>query len=138
MAECELSVLARQCLDRRIPDIATLTREALAWETYRNAKQVTINWQFTTADARIKLRRLYPIFQECSGSSTPTRSSAASLSGLAVEKRGVRKPVEAPKALAEANGAQKNGRLCSETGNFNAPGGSDGIVDIIGRQSCNV
>lgn len=59
-AECELSVLARQCLARRIPDIETLRQEALAWERERNGQQVRIHWQFTTADARIKLRRLYP------------------------------------------------------------------------------
>lgn len=61
MAELELSVLARQCLDRRIPDVATLTHECDAWTTQRNAAQVTINWQFFNADARIKLRRLYPV-----------------------------------------------------------------------------
>lgn len=64
MAECELSVLARQCLDRRIPDPQTLTAEIAAWETARNAAQVTIDWQFTTDDARIKLKRLYPILKE--------------------------------------------------------------------------
>jgi transposase len=53
MAECELSVLARQCLSRRIPDIETLRREATAWEVRRNYTQVTIDWQFSTADARI-------------------------------------------------------------------------------------
>lgn len=67
MAECELSVFARQCLARRIPDIPTLTREAAAWERARNAKQVKIHWQFTTADARIKLRRLYPVLKELPG-----------------------------------------------------------------------
>jgi hypothetical protein len=61
MAECELSVLARQCLNRRIEDQETLTREVQAWEVDRNAAQVTIDWQFTAADARIKLRRLYPV-----------------------------------------------------------------------------
>jgi hypothetical protein len=64
MAECELSVLARQCLSRRIPDLATLAQEAAAWERERNAMQVTIDWQFTTAEARIKLRRLYPVLKE--------------------------------------------------------------------------
>ena len=67
MAECELSVLARQCLSRRIRDIETLTQEAQAWETRRNTMAVTIHWQFTTADARIKLRRLYPLIKEQSG-----------------------------------------------------------------------
>ena len=64
IAECELSVLARQCLDRRIPDKATLEVEAAAWETRRNAARVTVDWQFTTADARIKLKRLYPVLKE--------------------------------------------------------------------------
>lgn len=60
MAEIELSALGQQCLDRRIPDQETLAREVAAWECERNMAQVTINWQFTTADARIKLRHLYP------------------------------------------------------------------------------
>lgn len=61
MAEIELSVLGCQCLDRRLPDIATLTQEIAAWEKARNAAQRTVHWQFTTADARIKLAKLYPI-----------------------------------------------------------------------------
>jgi hypothetical protein len=64
IAECELSVLARQCLDRRIPDKVTLAEEAAAWETGRNAVRVTVDWQFTTADARIKLKRLYPVLKD--------------------------------------------------------------------------
>lgn len=60
MAEIELSALGQQCLDRRIPDPETLVREVGAWECERNAAQVTINWHFTTDDARIKLRHLYP------------------------------------------------------------------------------
>jgi hypothetical protein len=63
IAECELSVLARQCLDRRIPDKTTLEQEAAAWETRRNAAHVTVDWQFTAADARIKLKRLYPVLK---------------------------------------------------------------------------
>ena len=62
MAEIEFSVLGRQCLDRRIPDTETLVREVAAWETDRNHRHTTISWRFTTADARIKLRRLYPSF----------------------------------------------------------------------------
>ena len=61
MAEIELSVLARQCLDRRIPDQETLTREVAAWETPRNSAQTTMDWRFTSADARIKLKHLYPV-----------------------------------------------------------------------------
>jgi transposase len=60
MAEIEFSVLTRQCLDRRIPDAATLCAEIAAWEAARNSKATTVNWRFTTADARIKLERLYP------------------------------------------------------------------------------
>lgn len=60
IAECELSVLARQCLDRRIPDQASLRREVLAWETDRNAAHTKTNWHFTTKEARTKLSQLYP------------------------------------------------------------------------------
>lgn len=63
MAETELSILTKQCLDRRIPDAPTLIREVAAWETQRNAAQCKIDWQFTTADARTKLKRLYPSLQ---------------------------------------------------------------------------
>lgn len=62
MAEIELGVLAAQCLDRRLPDRATLAREVAAWEAERNAATRTIKWRFTTADARIKLKHLYPSF----------------------------------------------------------------------------
>ena len=60
MAEIELGVLAEQCLDRRLPDQATITREVAAWEDARNAAARGIDWRFTTADARIKLKHLYP------------------------------------------------------------------------------
>ena len=60
MAESELSVLSSQCLDRRIPDQRVLKDEVEAWEADRNIKHAKANWQFTTADARVKLRRLYP------------------------------------------------------------------------------
>jgi DDE superfamily endonuclease len=60
VAEIELSALGRQCLDRRIPDQAALTEEVAAWVEERNAAAVTVDWQFTTADARIKLKHLYP------------------------------------------------------------------------------
>jgi hypothetical protein len=63
VAETELSVLARQCLDRRIPDMPTLIQEVQSWERSRNATVVKVDWQFTTADARTKLRRLYPTIQ---------------------------------------------------------------------------
>jgi hypothetical protein len=64
MAETELSILSRQCLDRRIESKDILTREVATWEHDRNARQRKIDWQFTTADARIKLKRLYPLIQE--------------------------------------------------------------------------
>ena len=60
MAEIELSVLGRQCLNRRIPDKATLITEVNAWVEERNAQIVKVLWRFTTADARIKLKSLYP------------------------------------------------------------------------------
>jgi hypothetical protein len=60
MAEIELSVLGRQCLDRRLPDAPTLEAEVAAWVSRRNGAGATIDWQFTTADARIKLKHLYP------------------------------------------------------------------------------
>jgi hypothetical protein len=60
MAEIELSVLTRQCLDRRIPDKESLACEVEAWVNERNMKVVKVDWRFTTADARIKLKYLYP------------------------------------------------------------------------------
>lgn len=62
IAECELSALARQCLDRRIGDMATLEKEVRSWVNKRNQSSTKIDWRFTTADARIKLRKLYPSF----------------------------------------------------------------------------
>jgi hypothetical protein len=60
MAESELGVVSSQCLDRRIPDKQTLIEEVAAWEDDRNKNHAKADWQFTTADARIKLKRLYP------------------------------------------------------------------------------
>jgi len=60
MAECELSVLSSQCLDRRIPTKEIMIEEVAAWEAARNKKNAKADWQFTTADARVKLKRLYP------------------------------------------------------------------------------
>jgi hypothetical protein len=62
VAEVELSVLSRQCLDRRISDSTIMEKEVAAWTTQRNATDSKVTWQFTTADARIKLRHLYPQF----------------------------------------------------------------------------
>jgi hypothetical protein len=64
MAELVWSSLQTQCLNRRIPDAATLRSEVTAWETTRNERNVTINWQFTTDDARTKLHQLYPTIEE--------------------------------------------------------------------------
>jgi transposase len=64
VAECELSVLSRQCLKRRIPDKETLNNEVTAWTKRRNEANVIIDWQFTANDARIKLKRLYPVVKE--------------------------------------------------------------------------
>ncbi len=63
IAEIELHALNKQCLDRRIPDTESLSREAKAWEKRRNQGQKTVDWQFTTKGARIKLKRLYPLIQ---------------------------------------------------------------------------
>jgi hypothetical protein len=60
MVESELSVLSRQCLDRCIPDKETLIEEVAAWQGDRNKRHTEADWQFTTADARAKLKRLYP------------------------------------------------------------------------------
>ncbi len=60
MAEIELSVLNRQCLDRRMAEKEVLKQEIAAWEKRRNELSSTVDWQFTTDDARIKLKRLYP------------------------------------------------------------------------------
>jgi hypothetical protein len=60
MVEAEIAVLSRQCLDRRIPESDNLVCAIGAWETARNEQKATVNWQFKTTDARIKLKRLYP------------------------------------------------------------------------------
>jgi hypothetical protein len=65
MAETELSVLANQCLNRRIDNVQTLAREVRAWQKQRNQAECRIDWRFTTKDARIKLKRLYPSLQLC-------------------------------------------------------------------------
>jgi hypothetical protein len=64
MAEIELGIMARQCLDRRLPDRDTLEQEVAAWVAERNTAIRTINWRFTTDDARIKLDHLYPVFHD--------------------------------------------------------------------------
>jgi len=62
MAELEIGVMSRQCLARRIPSIEKMASEVQAWVTQRNNRKSTVRWQFTTADARIKLQHLYPRF----------------------------------------------------------------------------
>lgn len=64
MAEIELSVLSGQCLDRRIGSEEELKQEVAAWQDKRNQKEIKVNWHFTTQDARIKLKRLYPSLSE--------------------------------------------------------------------------
>lgn len=63
MAEIELSALGRQCLDRRLGTLEEVQQEVAAWQHERNRARVTIDWRFTTADARIKLKRLYPVLK---------------------------------------------------------------------------
>ena len=62
IAEIELSLLTRQCLRQRVPDMETLQREAQAWYERRNENQKSVDWQFTCEDARVRLKRLYPQF----------------------------------------------------------------------------
>jgi len=64
MAEIELNVLNGQCLNRRIDNVETVIKEVTAWENFRNNKNAKINWRFTTKDSRIKLKRLYPSFND--------------------------------------------------------------------------
>jgi hypothetical protein len=60
-------VLTGQCLNRRLDSIDKVMREVSAWESYRNNKNAKVNWQFTTGDARIKLKRLYPTLESLTG-----------------------------------------------------------------------
>ena len=64
IVEIEIGVLCLQCLDDRIPDEETLRHEIAAWQTERNTQQATVNWQFTSIDARNKLKRLYPLISK--------------------------------------------------------------------------
>ena len=64
IAECELSVLSRQCLNRRIAETQAIDRQARAWSDARNASLTGVDWQFATDNARIKLKRRYPIIVE--------------------------------------------------------------------------
>lgn len=60
IAEIELNVLSRQCLNRRMDDVNVVKSEVAAWEQYRNSRESKVDWRFTTNDARIKLKKLYP------------------------------------------------------------------------------
>ena len=64
IAQIELGVLARQCLDRRIPDKEVLERETQAWQEKRNGEEIRVDWRFTAEDARVKLKSLYPSIQQ--------------------------------------------------------------------------
>ncbi len=79
MAETELSVLSRQCLDRRIGTQQCLESEVLAWTQARNTSATTVGWQFTTDDARIKLKRLYPVITALEGGDPPALGASAAL-----------------------------------------------------------
>jgi DDE superfamily endonuclease len=79
MAEIELSVLARQCLDRRIASQEELAHEVAAWEEERNAASVTIDWRFTTAEARIKLKHLYPTLVTAVPATTPLSTQTVNI-----------------------------------------------------------
>ena len=76
-AELELGLLGRQCLDRRIPDREKLTDEVAAWQSRRNECQAKVDWQFTTADARVKLKRLYPITETDKPTTSPGKLKLA-------------------------------------------------------------
>jgi len=61
MAEMELSILSRQCINRRFDNVPQMDRQIDAWQRERNQKKLGANWRFTTSDARIKLKNLYPV-----------------------------------------------------------------------------
>jgi len=82
MAEIELAVLSGQCLDRRIGQEAELRQEVAAWEAERNDQQVRVNWRFTTQDARIKLKRLYPVLEQEDTPGTAPLQPSQHLSGV--------------------------------------------------------
>lgn len=91
MAEIEFSVLSRQCLDRRIGTEEELVREVTAWVNARNASGATVNWQFTTADARIKLRRLYPVLEPADAAAAGASAVAGTAGETPAAKRAKRK-----------------------------------------------
>ncbi len=105
MAEIELSVLRRQCLDRRIGTVRILTREVAAWTTARNTHATTVDWRFTTADARIKLKRLYPVFTAADAEARRPLDASQALAPLTpAAKRSTRRlrPAATHKSSTEA------------------------------------
>jgi hypothetical protein len=117
MAETELSVLSRQCLDRRIPNKQVLIEEATAWQEDRNKNHAKADWQFTTADARIKLKRLSQLDHD-SGNSY-LLGSGKSLKILASARENQRKPRAVPtKSLAKRARALKAYGPCSYATSF--------------------
>lgn len=90
MAEIEFSVLSRQCLDRRIATQRLLTHEVEAWAKARNAYTTTVDWQFTTTKARIKLKRLYPVLTADRAAQLPTDKTIGNLPAIAPTKARVR------------------------------------------------
>lgn len=91
MAEIELRVLNGQCLNRRIGTAAIVKRESAAWETERNADQATVDWRFTTAEARIKLKRLYPVAQPETPAQRPASKLGAAEAALRTRRRAAKK-----------------------------------------------
>ena len=79
LAESELGVLASQCLDRRIADKQILAREVAAWQDHRNKRHAKADWRFTTANARVKLKRLYPQFELTRATSPVLFAAGASM-----------------------------------------------------------
>jgi hypothetical protein len=104
MAEIELSVLSRQCLDRRIGTLRLLERDVAAWTQARNARATTVDWQFTTADARIKLKRLYPVLVE-GVQPPPAEVTAPGLSTAIQTKRASKSWREAAASVEQATKA---------------------------------
>jgi len=89
MAESELGVLSFQCLDRRIPDQQLLKEEVDAWEADRNKKHAKADWRFTTENARVKLKRLYPHYERLGrlGASTLSDGALAQAGDHGFERR---------------------------------------------------
>lgn len=86
MAEIELSIISRQCLNRRIPNQEIIFEEIAAWEEVRNQEKATVSWQFTTDNARVKLNKLYPKIEQeddsCENNSQSINSEALRPSGV--------------------------------------------------------